>query len=148
VWTQDISDDSVHSCVTTTGSRTGGMGSLEVPLKVWLTAVLSVIVLLTAYWYDLSREDDLLVRLELTHESLLHIEDSVSVNPKTKIAIGFGSCVDVIAQTRDVLLDRYSPPKAAKHYEIIETRDELLEVFAYYFQFGAAAEYVFWCHSL
>ncbi|CAG2176366.1 unnamed protein product, partial [Oppiella nova] len=116
------------------------MGSLEVPLKVWLTAVLSVIVLLTAYWYDLSREDDLLVRLELTHESLLHIEESVSVNPKTKIAIGFGSCVDVIAQTRDVLLDRYSPPKAAKHYEIIETRDELLEVFAYYFQFGAAAE--------
>ncbi|CAG2113198.1 unnamed protein product, partial [Medioppia subpectinata] len=69
-----------------------------------------------------------------------HIEDSVSVNPKTKIAIGFGSCVDVVAQTRDVLLDRYSPPEVAKPYDIIETRDELLESFAYFFQFGAAAE--------
>ncbi|XP_054153267.1 ADP-dependent glucokinase-like [Oppia nitens] len=116
------------------------MAAINVSPKVWLTAIISMVVLLMAYWYDKSRVDDLLARVELTHQSLLDIEASVSVNPKTKIAIGFGSCVDVITQSRDVILDRYRPPKDPKPHDIIETTDELLEVFTYYFQFGAAAE--------
>ena len=114
----------------------------KVSLKVSVITFVSLIVLLIAYWYDWRQVDDLLTRIELTHESLLQIEDSVSVNPKTKIAIGFGSCVDLIAQTKDVLINRYPPPKVANNYDVIQTRDELLEAFAYFFQFGAAAEYV------
>ena len=115
----------------------------KVSLKVSFVSFVSIIVLLIAYWYHWRQVDDLLTRIELTHESLLQIEDSYSVNPKTKIAIGFGSCLDVIAQTRDVLLDRYPPPKNPRNYDIIGSRDELLEAFAYFFQFGAAAEYDF-----
>ena len=114
----------------------------KVSIKLSFVAFVSLIVLLIAYWYEWRQVDDLLNRIELTHESLLQIEESVSVDPKTKIAIGFGSCLDVIAQTSDVIINRYSPPKVAKNYDIIENRDELLEAFAYFFQFGAAAEYV------
>ena len=114
----------------------------KVPVKLSIITFISLVILLVAYWYHQRQVNDLLTRIELTHESLLQIEESAFVNPKTKIAIGFGSCVDVIAQTRDVLLDRYPPPKEVKHHDIIDTRDELLQVFAYFFQYGAAAEYV------
>lgn len=117
-------------------------------LKLSFGALLSLICVLMAYWYEWHIEDDLRVRVELTLESLLDIEDSVSVDPKTKIAIGFGSCVDIIAQSRDVIIDKYSSPLKPKHYDMITTREELLEVFAYFFQFGAAAEYVLCLNSL
>lgn len=109
-------------------------------LKLSFGALLSLIFVLIAYWYESSIDHNLRLRIELTLESLLNIEESVSVNPKTKIAIGFGSCLDIIVQSRDVIIDTFSAPLQPKHYEMITTREQLLEVFAYYFQFGAAAE--------
>jgi len=111
-------------------------------LTISFGAILSLIAVLVAYWYESNIDDNLRIRIELTHESLLMIEESVSVNPKTKIAIGFGSCVDIVAQSRDVIIDKYPAPKQPKHYDIITNNDQLMEVFAYFFQFGAASEYV------
>ncbi len=111
-------------------------------LKLSFCGLLSLIIVLIAYWYEWRIEDNLRMRIELTHESLLNIEESVSVNPKTKIAIGFGSCLDIIAKSRDIILDRFLPPLKPKHFDLIETSEELVQVFGYFYQFGAAAEYV------
>jgi ADP-dependent glucokinase len=64
--------------------------------------------------------------------------------PKThprKVAIGFGSCVDVIAGGLE-LFERLeiAAPDEPFHNAIISSEEELAETFAFFFQRGSASE--------
>ena len=61
--------------------------------------------------------------------------------PKTKVALGLGSCLDVTINAAD-LFERISlePPTEPRHHGSIQGAKELAESFAYHFTHGAAAE--------
>ena len=58
-----------------------------------------------------------------------------------RVAIGFGSSVDVFVDGVELLkkLD-ISPPSLPVHHDVIASDEDLAESFAYFFQYGAAAE--------
>lgn len=61
------------------------------------------------------------------------------VEPSLKIAVGFGACQDVIIPSRHVFKNLKAPEEPRNH-DVLNTHDELLETFTYYFKHGAAAE--------
>ena len=65
----------------------------------------------------------------------------MEVNPSTKIAIGFGGCMDVFVEAVPLLdaLDVEKPNKP-KHHKTMSTKEDLAEGFLYFFKHGAAAE--------
>ena len=71
--------------------------------------------------------------------SLLKQEKTASVCPNVRVAVGYGACVDIFVNAKD-LLGKHEPPKYPGHSNDIQTREELLETFAYFFSHGAAAE--------
>lgn len=72
----------------------------------------------------------------LVEESFRKIDHS-----RHRVAIGFGSCLDIFADGVDLLDELAVPhPDTATHHDIITSEDTLAESFAYYFQYGAAAE--------
>lgn len=75
-----------------------------------------------------------------TLKSMLSIEGRVAINKDLSIAVGFGSCLDIVVSSKDLISDRYQPPDALTYHENIRTQQELNEVFAYFFAEGAAAE--------
>lgn len=99
---------------------------------------LSLIVVLLAYYYRYN-DDTLRERLKETVDSLLRAEKRAKSTIKPKVGLGFGSCQDVIIQSSEVIL-REDPPDIEEHHESINTKEELLRVFAYFFKHGAAAE--------
>ncbi|GIY85870.1 ADP-dependent glucokinase [Caerostris extrusa] len=76
--------------------------------------------------------------LEETLNGLLLEESFAEVSPDTKVAIGFGSCQDIIVQSNEVIFDR--PPKSPDHFFTITNKEEFLKVFAYFYRHGAAAD--------
>ena len=71
----------------------------------------------------------------------MNLHQQVSVVPKTRVALGLGSCLDVWVNATD-LLEKMSlqPPAEPKHHGSIQGADQLAESFAYHFTHGAAAE--------
>lgn len=63
-----------------------------------------------------------------------------------RVAVGFGSCLDVIALDGVTVLGRagISPPVFPRHHDKLSSADDVAEAFAYFFQHGAAAELVKW----
>ena len=81
--------------------------------------------------------------LELILRGLLREEGFRPVNAKNRVAVGFGSCVDVFADGLGLLKElRIEPPGEPKHHDVIHSPDNLAENFAYFFEHGAATEYV------
>ena len=84
-------------------------------------------------------------RLEVVLHGLLRAEDlapppSTGVPPR--VAVGFGACQDVIVPALPTLEGvGISPPEHnPEHVRIIESKNDLQNMFAYFFQHGAAAE--------
>ena len=72
----------------------------------------------------------------LVEESFRKIDHS-----RHRVAIGFGSCLDVFADGVELLDKLHVPhPEVASHHDVISSEATLAESFAYYFQYGAAAE--------
>ncbi|KAL3175416.1 hypothetical protein MRX96_040169 [Rhipicephalus microplus] len=103
------------------------------------TTVISALVIFYAIYYKRQADDDLRQRLQLILDGLLKAESQVSVAPKTRIAIGFGSCQDLIVQSSE-LFAHIEPPDDPEHIDVIHSERDLQRVFAYYFRHGAAAE--------
>lgn len=103
------------------------------------TTLISALVIFYAIYYKKQADDVLRQRLELILDGLLKAESQVSVAPKTRIAIGFGSCQDLIVQSSE-LFAHIQPPDDPEHIDVIESERDLQRVFAYYFRHGAAAE--------
>jgi len=102
--------------------------------------LLSVIVFIVAFVYHRG------VRLETERmtavlNGLLKAEKEASLTHHLRVAVGFGSCVDMIAPGLDIL-ERIGavPPDTPGHFGSLQNLDELQRIFAYFFRHGAAAE--------
>lgn len=104
-----------------------------------VSTILSALVIFYAIYYKRQTDDLLRQRLQLILDGLLKAESEVAVRPKTRIAIGFGSCQDLIVQSSD-LFGGIEPPQDPEHIDVIDSEKDLLRTFAYYFRHGAAAE--------
>lgn len=72
---------------------------------------------------------------------LLAAEDAVPLDRDLRVAVGFGSCVDVIASAADVLRTlNASVPDDPQHFNTVHDQEEFERIFAYFFRHGAAAE--------
>ena len=104
-------------------------------------SALSLAVLLVAYFYKQHSDEILKQHLNNVLSGLLRAESKINMPPEKKVAIGFGSCLDVISVGTHVLDKLNStPPLVPEHYNEIEKMEELEKVFAYFFRHGAAAE--------
>lgn len=74
---------------------------------------------------------------------LLYQERRYPVRQGNRVAVGFGSCWDLNTDAIATLEQaEISPPISSDHFDTISSEEELAKVFAYFFQNGAAAEYV------
>ena len=74
---------------------------------------------------------------------LLYQERRYPVRQGNRVAVGFGSCWDLNTDAIATLGEaKISPPISSAHFDTISSEEELAKVFAYFFQNGAAAEYV------
>lgn len=113
-------------------------GMMPLTTKISIGSVVSVIIIASAYFYNQYQASLYLSKLEDTLKGLLKEELSVSIDPGTKVAIGFGSCQDIIVQSKEVVFDQ--PPKIPEHFYSVSNKEEFLKVLAYYYRHGAAAE--------
>ncbi|CAN7993085.1 unnamed protein product [Ixodes pacificus] len=104
-----------------------------------ISTLLSALVIFYAVYYRRQTDEVLRQRLQLILDGLLKAERQVSVDPKTRIALGFGSCQDLIVQSSE-LFGNFEPPEDPEHIDVIDSERDLLRAFAYYFRHGAAAE--------
>lgn len=103
-----------------------------------LVTVCSVLVLLSSYLYrrhmDVKHLDTVLM-------GLLEAERAVPLDSGLRVAVGFGSCVDVIGSAMDVLAKlSASVPDKPEHFNTVHNQEEFEKIFAYFFRHGAAAE--------
>jgi ADP-dependent glucokinase len=82
--------------------------------------------------------DELQERLLTVVRGLIEVEDRhVALSPR--VAVGYGACVDLLVQGSSFL--PYDPvADSPRHFEHINTYEELYRSFAYYFKHGAATE--------
>lgn len=111
---------------------------MGIATKASIGTAISVAIILLAYMFNRYKHDYNSNILRETLTGLLREENSAKVSPETKIAIGFGSCQDIVVQSSQVIFDR--PPSYPKHFYSITNKEEFLQVFAYFFDHGAAAE--------
>ncbi|XP_077996890.1 ADP-dependent glucokinase-like [Glandiceps talaboti] len=103
--------------------------------------VVSLAIVLAAYYYKKSADSELRDQLLKISNSLLKAEQKYQVAPKTRVAIGLGACLDVFVDSME-LFDTFGfePPDNPEHYDMIESSTELLKVYTYFFRHGAAGE--------
>lgn len=109
-------------------------------VSVKIGASISVCVLVAAYFYQRHADEVLQERLRDVLSGLLRAEKKVPV-VSGRVAVGFGACEDIFTNGLALLnaLNLTSPPKAV-HQNLVNTPEELAELFAFFFQSGAAAE--------
>ena len=94
---------------------------------------------LLAFYNPFDADKDLKTRLDKVLNSLLVQEKSVQVFGPVKIAVGYGACKDIFVDAKHVIGNKF-PKKSPQNYNEITTFEELLEMYAYFFSHGAAAE--------
>ncbi|XP_014225330.1 ADP-dependent glucokinase [Trichogramma pretiosum] len=106
--------------------------------KLKLGTIFSVLIVLAALYFRNS-SDILQKRLHSVLKALEQLENKYAVNPRPKVAIGYGICTDIYIEASNIL--EYSEDVGEpQHFNELNTKDELLKSFAYYFRHGAAAE--------
>ncbi len=79
--------------------------------------------------------------LKQIRDGLLSEEGFPSTKRENKVAIGFGSCVDVTAVGVKVMEKiGISPPNGTIHNSVIATEEQLAETFGFFFERGSASE--------
>ena len=91
------------------------------------------------YWIPSTPQTDAQSRIDNVLKSLLKQEKHAFVTPNIRVVVGYGACLDLFVDAKD-LLSQYTPPDVTSHSSQIRTESELLESFAYFFSHGAAAE--------
>jgi len=80
-------------------------------------------------------------RMTAVLNGLLKAEQEAPLANELRVAVGFGSCVDMIGPGLDILgRIGAAPPDKPLHYDSLQNMDELQRIFAYFFRHGAAAE--------
>ncbi|XP_045165473.1 ADP-dependent glucokinase-like [Mercenaria mercenaria] len=104
-------------------------------------AVCSLLVLLCAVIYKKRSSDLLQEKLGRVLHGLLRAEKKVGVGRNTRIALGFGGCEDIFANFEEVFAKlNYTSPSDAVHVQDIKSESDFMNIFAYFFGEGAAAE--------
>ncbi|MBN3316196.1 ADPGK glucokinase, partial [Atractosteus spatula] len=105
--------------------------------------IVSLTVVLLAFWYRSPVQDTLDERLDTVLSSLLRAESKVGIDNirRPRVAIGFGGCVDIIVDGV-ALLNKVGiqPSSTPLHYNFIENVEQLSRSFSYFFPPGAASE--------
>ena len=100
--------------------------------------VLSVLVIIAAIVYRRWVEVE---RMTAVLNGLLRAEQEAALANQLRVAVGFGSCVDMIGPGLEILGHIGSvPPDKPEHYDSLQNMNELQRIFAYFFRHGAAAE--------
>lgn len=100
------------------------------------------IVLIVALPYlRVNVRDLILDDLKKIRDALIYQEARYPVNRTRRAAVGFGSCWDLVT-SGVALLEKagISPPSSSRHFDTITSKEELAQVFAYFFENGAASE--------
>ena len=110
-------------------------------MATWMqvSSFLPLLIAIIVYIYTKNkRENDYLDRV-LT--GLLEGERSVNISEDIRVAVGFGSCMDIIVDGL-ALFEKlgFQPPDQASHHHMIGNELQLKETFAYFMREGAAAE--------
>lgn len=107
------------------------MGSAENCLVSLLFLILAVYIPTQKHKADLAR---------ILH-GLLKEEEFPLRNRQNKVAIGFGSCIDIVTNGVE-LLDRVgiAPPETPLHNNVISSKEEFAKTFAFFFERGSASE--------
>lgn len=111
--------------------------------KLTTSGIFSILVLLGALYYRQRVQYEMSEHIRTVLDSLLAAERKVPMNAqlKPKVAIGFGACLDVITDGLQ-LLEKVGAkaPDEPSHEQVVNSKEDLENVFAYFFQYGAAAE--------
>ena len=108
---------------------------------VHFSAFLPLLLAITAYFYISNKNN--LDFLQRVANGLLNEESNVNVSKDLKVAVGFGSCMDLIVDGIPLLKKlKIKPPTQPTHHDSIGNEKDLAEVFTYFMREGAAAEYV------
>lgn len=86
----------------------------------------------TLFGFSVIRPDSVL-------RGLLSLESSVPIRTDSSIAIGLGACTDLVVESLEIF-NKFAAPSSPRPHLEIETMQDLLELFAYYFKHGAASE--------
>lgn len=79
--------------------------------------------------------------LKQIRDGLLSEEGFPSRNREKRVAIGFGSCLDVTTEGVKVMEKLNArPPNLTAHNAIIGTQQQLAETFGFFFERGSASE--------
>lgn len=106
----------------------------------FVTFLLSITVVLIAYVALQYKNADLIQR-EKVLIGLLEEERSGQLSTDLAIAVGFGSCLDILVDGIPLMKSLgVEPPKVAKYHETMETLEQVREMFAFFLSEGAAAE--------
>ena len=107
-------------------------------MKTAETCLIPLLFLILAIYIPTQRYEANLARIL---RGLLQEEEFPLRNQQNKVAIGFGSCVDIVTDGVE-LVQRLGipPPKTPLHHNIISTQKELAETFAFFFERGSASE--------
>ncbi|XP_061173538.1 uncharacterized protein LOC133182704 [Saccostrea echinata] len=105
-------------------------------------AAFSSLVIVFAYLAKLyfDRSSASAERMSHILSGLLRAEKKIDA-PRTRVALGFGGCEDLIVDGM-TFIDKFNleAPGKPKHHDSVGTKEELSELFGYFFQHGAAAE--------
>ena len=72
---------------------------------------------------------------------LVREETSANVTKNLRVAVGFGSCLDLVVDALPLFKSlSLRPPEKPKHHNPLRDREGLAETFAYFMREGAAAE--------
>lgn len=85
---------------------------------------------------DLNKEN-----IQYVIDGLIKAENSVNVSDGLRVAVGFGSCVDIITPAMSAIEElNLTHPTNPEIIDDITDLDDFSSVFSYYFKYGAAAE--------
>ncbi|XP_062568422.1 uncharacterized protein LOC134230596 [Saccostrea cucullata] len=105
-------------------------------------AVFSSLVIVFAYFAKLYLDRSSAGAERMSHilSGLLRAEKKIDA-PRTRVALGFGGCEDLIVDGMS-FINKFNleAPGKPKHHDSVGTKEELSELFGYFFQHGAAAE--------
>ncbi|GFO14322.1 ADP-dependent glucokinase-like [Plakobranchus ocellatus] len=108
--------------------------------SVKIGASLSFLVLIVAYLYKRHADEILQERLRDVLSGLLRAEKKISLESK-RVAVGFGACEDIFTNGLNLLHHlNLTSPQEAVHQDLVNTPEELAQLFAFFFESGAAAE--------
>ena len=107
-------------------------------MEKWQCFVSILFVLLASF---LGRRDVFVADLDTILRGPLREERFRNVNSENRVAVGFGSCEDVFVDGLGLLRELgVGPPEIPRHHDVISSPEQLAEGFAYFFEYGAAAE--------